>query len=574
MKKLLSILLALVMVLSLFGVMGFAAFADETEEEVLEETAEETPVLNILFTANVGQSFADEEEGLSYAAAAALKEYYAQQGEALLVDAGGFEPSALNILAAAGYDLAVTGETLEQEEDSALVVLPFVTEGKVSGVMLNKGGLKLAFIGVNIPAQEETVETEEPAEETEEETDPNAPVYASIQDAVNQARDAADYVILVGLCSDGEALGKAVEGADAILLGDVEGAKVEKEESSVLLAGAAGGFGSIGLLTVNGEGLAAEELNAEDVDALALELNEDILAMESEWTLPVEEEEPEIPQEEILPEVPAMPIPTPAVTPGVEQPEIEEDPAPEQPDTEEDTTPENETIPEDEPVVEEENAEEDENASDGETAEPEATPEVTPEPTPEPTAEPTATPEPTPEPTAEPTATPEPTPEPTEKPQDTTINWSKGTSDLEILFPQQVTEMKAGGNTLTEGNDFSLKNGGKTVVIHASMMNGWPNGTYVFTAVFGDGTVQNQRVSVSGEYVAPEETPGNDGNKEPDPTATPEPTAAPTPTATPSGAFIPDTGDDSPIALYAVLLGVLAVALVVVIVVVLKKNRK
>ena len=227
MKKLLSILLALAMMLSLFGVAaladGEAEEAVETEEtaETLESEEGTAPVLTILLTGEVGlPAVEDTEEGeepassMGYAGAAALKEYYARDGIALLVDAGGFAPSAAVVMEAAGYDLAVTADAIESE---TLVALAPVADSP-AGMMMNKGEMIVAFIGINIPAVEEAEESEETEEsaEGEEVTDPNAALYAVIQESVDKAAD-ADYVILIGLCADAKALAENVAGVDAIL---------------------------------------------------------------------------------------------------------------------------------------------------------------------------------------------------------------------------------------------------------------------------------------------------------------------------------------------------------------------
>ena len=685
MKKLLSILLALAMMMSLLGV---AALADGEAEEVVEieeiaetlETGEETvPALTILFTGEVGipaaeetEETADGEEAVStmgYASAAALKEHYAQSGSVLLVDAGGFAPSAVAVMEAAGYDLAVTGDAITSD---TLVALAPVADSP-SGAMVNKGEMIVAFIGINIPAVEETEETEDSAD-GEEETDPNAALYAVIQESVDKAAD-ADYVILIGLCADAKALAENITGADAILTTGEGVETIEKEdETSVLVVGAKAAFGSIGVVTIDGEGLTAEVLDAEGYAALELTESEDLTAQEAAWIEEANKSEEEQPEETTQPEEPDQTdpvVPTPAVTPAVPVDDTtdngEETPAgdngeetPAGDDGEEtpagddgEETPagdDGEETPagdDGEETPAEDDGEETPAEDDGEEtpAEEDGKEESDPEPTPEqdtainwskgtedleivfenrvselkvanPLVEgsdyvvgeggnvvyvsadmlngwPNGRYEfvavypdgsqgsqivsisgeyEAPVPTEEPVATSVPTDEPAPTAEaDTVINWSKGTQELKITFRNRVSELKVGGNTLVEGSDYTVTDEGNTVAISADMMNGWPNAKYAFTAIYPDGSQDSLMVSITGEYEAPKTEAENESEKlegdgQEEATATPEPTKTPGST--------PNTGDSNPIMLYVIILGILVIALVVVLVMTGKKNKR
>ena len=537
MKKLLSILLVLTMMLGLFGV---AALADEEAEEVQIEKTAETPeseeeeassALTILFTGKVGVPAIEEtveseetdipEEGeeaeaaaLSYAAAAALKEHYAQSGSVMLVDVGGFELSAVPVMEAAGYDLAVTGETIESE---TLVALAPVTDGP-AGMMVNRDELILAFIGVDVPVLEQEETEEEPAE-GEEETDPHAELYAAIQESVDKAAE-ADYVILIGLCEHAPALAEKISGVDAILtVGEGVETFEKEDETSVLIVGTGEAFGSVGVVTIGAEGIAAELLDAEAYAAIELTENEDITALEAAWIEQANapEEQPEETQQPETPEQSETVMPTPAVTPETIPADGGEDETPA--DGGEDETPadggEDETPADNGKDETPADNGEDETPADGgedetpadngkdETLTDEGEDEILTD----------GSEDETPAGDGEKTD-PEPTPE-----ADTSIQWSKGTEDLVIDFEDRVTGLKIGRNTLVEGSDYTVGEGGTTVSIAATMLNGWGNGRYEFLATYPDGTEASQIVSISGE--APEMP------VQPETTVTPEPTKEP-----------------------------------------------
>lgn len=652
MKKLLSILLVLTMMLGLFGV---AALADEEAEEVqIEETAE-TPeaeeedassALTILFTGKVGVPAIEEtgeseetdipDEGeeteavaLGYAAAAALKEHYAQSGSVMLADAGGFDLSAVPVMEAAGYDLAVTGETIESE---TLVALPPVTDGP-AGMMVNRDELILAFIGVDVPVLERE-ETEEVPAEGEEETDPYAELYAAIQESVNKAAE-ADYVILIGLCEHAPALAEKISGVDAILtVGEGVETFEKEDETSVLIVGAGAAFGSVGVVTVDGEGISAELLDGEAYAALDLTENEELTAMESAWiqqaNKPAEEEEqPEETQSPETPEQSESVMPTPAVTPETTPADEGEDETPA--DEGEDEAPADEGGDET-PAGD---GEDEAPAGEGEETDPEPTPEADtsiqwskgtedlvidfedrvtglkiggntlvegsdytvgeggstvsiaatmlngwgngryefvatyPDGTEASQLVSISGEAPAMPVQPEPTVTPEPTKEPEveEKPAED-ASWSKGTQDLKIAFENRVSQLKVGGNTLVEGSDYTLTDEGNTAIVSAAMLNGWPNAKYAFTAVYADDSEKTAMVSITGEYKAPE----TEAEEESEQLESAGATATPEPTKTPESS--PNTGDTNPIVLYVVVFMVLLAALVVVLVMTGKKNKR
>ena len=172
----------------------------------------------------------------------------------------------------------------------------------------------------------------------------------------------------------------------------------------------------------------------------------------------------------------------------------------------------------------------------------------------------------------EPEETPEATPEAT--PATTTINWQKGNLDLVVDLTEPVVGVKVNGGTL-DSQYYTSSNDGKTVSIHADVLNGWGNGFYSFEFDFATGGT-TRIVNIAGEapVVTPVPAPpvqttspaGSEATPTAAPTATPAQTAAP-------GSRTPATGDTNPVGLYVVILVVLVAALAVVVVLVIRKKK-
>ena len=593
MKKVLCMILSLIMVLSLIGVMSVVSLADAEDG------------LTVIVTGGTGDAIGGE--GLNFTAAAALKASY-DENEVLLVDAGGFAGSAPAIMTAAGYDLIVPENALT---DWDITSISMGVSGLSAGVMFEKNGVKAAFVGV-VPRG---------GQEEEE-------YYANIQAAVTASRDkGAAYVVALGLVDDAEALIDNVSGISVILTyGDessvgkitedglvvavdrdasatdadeeaadeedadeedaAEEAADEAQENEsvravVLTVGKR--FGSIGKLTLKTDGVAAENLKAEQYTQMELEESEIIRALEAACK-----------------------------TSAVEDPTEDGEPADdEEPAGDEETDDDEETAGDEEPAGDEETAGEEEPAGDEQSAEDEqpagdeqpdeteqpAETESTPEPTEEPIVEPTPVAgqeEDASETDAEePTATPEPTVEPTpevvhydtDEDKDSPTDYTRGSVDLKLDFDHPVSAVFVSDNgslKTFEPQYYTLSGDSKSVSIHADVLNAWGDGNYPFAIRFADGTEdKNIIVSISGSYTAPTATP------EPTATAAPADTAAPgsTPAATAassaapqnsnsgSGKSTPLTGDDSPILLYAIILVVLIAALAVVIILVARKKK-
>ena len=124
---------------------------------------------------------------------------------------------------------------------------------------------------------------------------------------------------------------------------------------------------------------------------------------------------------------------------------------------------------------------------------------------------------------------------------------------------------------LLESKYYDLSDGGKTVSVHADVLNGWGNGNYYFVVSFTDGTA-DKTIVVNLSGTAPEVTPT------PIPTATATPAASTAPTATPrptaSGILAPAAGDTSRVVLYAVLFAALVIALIIVIILIIRRSRR
>lgn len=565
MKKVLSVILALVLVCSLAGVMGVSALADGEG-------------VTIVVTGGTGDAIGGE--GLSYAAAAALKGSY--DDNAILVDAGGFAGSAAAIMTAAGYDLIVPDEALA---DWDITSISMGVSGLSAGVMFEKNGVKIAFVGV-VPMDDQDADT----------------YYSNIQAAVTAARDkGADYVIALGLVDDAAALTDNVAGIDIILTygaeADVAEITDEAEEPAVLttILTVGAGFDTIGVVTLDEDGVAAENLDAEQYEALDLEESDVIQALEAAFKVAKAEEEVE---EEVI---------ETAETAEVEETQAAEEASPVDAEQTEEAA-----------VLEEEVQQDGESEEAGEAPENDGADESsentgendgnTEEDTEEPTEENTENAENTEqtEEQVEETAPVLPTPvvdeasaldaaaeEPVAEEvvtwdgaeESSATDYTRGATDLKIDFEHPVSkvEIKNGENW----NEFlaeyyTLSNDNKTVSIKANILNDLVDGNYYFNFKFSDGAAdESLTVSISGTYVAPAgestETAGTTGTTESaqttESTQTTESAQTTESTASVSG-NTPATGDNSPILVYIIILAVLAVALVVVIVLVTRKGKK
>lgn len=257
MKRIISMLLSLLMLFSLCGVVSAYAFGSESAGDV-----------TVLFTGGVGTAVGGE--GLSYACAAALKGSY-DKDEVLLVDAGGFNAGAADIMAAAGYDLAVPEKELE--EWSVASISMGVEELK-AGAMLEKNGTKVAFVGI-VPMGEEKAED----------------YYAAIQKSVNAAAAKADFVIALGAVEEPKALAENVSSLTAVLTyGETteDIATVETESgdgtattTTILCVGEA--FDAIGALKLSKAAITAEIIDSETFADKDLTADADVAALEADF---------------------------------------------------------------------------------------------------------------------------------------------------------------------------------------------------------------------------------------------------------------------------------------------------
>ena len=684
MKRAFSMILALVMVLSLCSVMGVSALAEGEQTK---------GALTIVVTGGTGDAIGGD--GLGFASAAALRDSY-DDDAVLLVDAGGFAVNAAAIMTAAGYDLVVPDEALT---DWDIASISMGVSGLSAGVMFEKNGVRVAFVGVvpmSVPAGEPAAESAEEAAAAE----PDAETYfANIQAAVTAARDkGAAYVIALGLVEDAAALTENVTGIDAVVTygkaavenveepaaesveeepaaeteepaaeteeepaeeteeepveeteeepavetegesaaeNALDGAAEEAEAPGALVLTVGEGFASIGVLSITEDGVSAENLDAEQFEALELEQSDVILAMEAafqsegadeesgeeadetesgeeageaepgeeaeqtEQTADTEEttgdapaaendtEEADAAQEQPAEEEKSAEEPAaaeePAEQPVEEQPAeepAEEKPAEEQPAEEQSAEepaaaeePVSEPIEEDKPV-EEQAAEQaaEQPAAEEVPAETEVDPV---EPTPVVDTEEAAA-----DAAAEETAKPES--EEAAQPTRTVKDFSKGPDDLKLDFDDPIASVSVpdgtGGLKEFLSDYYTLSGDSKSIAIRASVLNDWPEATYSFTFHFSNGAADKEIfVKVSGTYSAPP-TATPEATATAAPTATPEATATPaptpTPTPTPKANGTPATGDNSPIVTYAVILVVLLAALAVVVVLVVRKNKR
>ena len=593
MNRTIRVILALALVFCLVGTLGVTALAEGENE------------LTLIVTGGTGSALGGD--GPNFAAAAALRDTYVKSetdSPVLLVDAGGFLPGAAAVMTAAKYDLIVPEEPLT---DWDITSISMGVSGLSAGVVFDKNGLQIAFVGV-VPMGVQNADE----------------YYGNIQAAVTAARDrGVSYVIILGLVDDAAALIERVAGIDAILTygpeasvktlpetveeepaeeteteeveENSEEAESEKEEpAGTMILTVGEKFGTLGVVTIKADGITAENLDAEKLAEKELTLSDAILTLETAVSAAIPEEESV--EETEIEETETEATETEETEENGEEAESEnEEPAA---DTETEApaadgaeenaeAAETETVEETETEAEEpaadaeqtsepENTEAAENTESTESAEAEtnAAP-VEPTPVVDPASETDAPAEQTAETESEPAANaaePETVvwdgePEQTDSPTD----YEKSYDDLQLVFEHPVESVKVGDREF-EAKYYDKSEDGKTIKIHADVLNGWTNATYSFVFHFSDGAEDKEvRVEISGTAPAAA-TP----TPTPTPTATPTPTPAPTATPVPakSAGNSPSTGDTSPILLYVILLAVLVVALVVVIVLVVRKNKR
>jgi len=302
MRKLLAVLLALAMCVSLFG-CGALKPAEttapaETEQEVVEATAAAEPAedIVILYTNDVhtyidGPMSYDVLAGLK----ASLKEEY---GNVLLVDAGdavqgtafgSMDKGAtiVKLMNAAGYDLATLGNhEFDYGMEGAMNVIewaeyPYIScnfyheENGVQGEpvlapyeIVEIGGRKIAFIGITTP---ESFTKSTPAYFQDGNGnyiygisggEDGADLYADVQAAVNAAKaEGADLVIGLGhLGTDAtsrpwtsEETIANVTGLDAFIDGHSHSTVEGRDVNGTLLTQTGEYFGNIGMMIIDGE---------------------------------------------------------------------------------------------------------------------------------------------------------------------------------------------------------------------------------------------------------------------------------------------------------------------------------
>ena len=185
----------------------------------------------------------------------------------------------------------------------------------------------------------------------------------------------------------------------------------------------------------------------------------------------------------------------------------------------------------------------------------------------------------TPEPTTEPTATPTPTAEPEDNKLEKT--WDRNT-DLVLTFEGRTPtgvevwygESRGGWKTPSYANTVDVYSvSGSSITLLPALVNGgtgyqyWPNSGYTLRITFESGDPVELFVTLTGT----EPTNADESTSTTSPTATAAPTATTAPTAT--GEKAPSTGDENPIGLYIVILLVLVVALAVVIIILVKRKK-
>jgi hypothetical protein len=555
MKKVFSLLMALVLVMSLVSVMGVSALAEEETEGGV----------TVLVTGGMG---AAAEDGLRYATLAAWKNTY-EEDAVLLVDAGDFDVAAVPVMNAAGYDLAVPDQAVE---DADFACVSMGVEDLKAGAYLEKNETAIAVIGL-CPMGDETAED----------------YYAAIQNNVDAATG-ADFIIAVGQTEDGQALVENVTGLSAVvILGDETDESVVStgEETSALVATVAAD--GVAVLKLSADGVEGSHAAVEDITALELTDDETVAEAEEAWLAALAQEEADA-EETDAEETDAEEAEEPADGEDAEEAETDDQTAQDTEETEEEPADEQNDSAEDQQDTESTQEEEQVSGSDAVIQQPDPTPAQesavstsdavldTDQSSEQPNDE-----DPADDPTDD-EDNDDQDDEESEAPAQTTletITFDRGTSDLVVeLTGAALSKIQIGDEDstyfLVEGNDYSVSNGGLTVTLFANTLNNWPaagstqSATYKFRFIQTDGNVVEKKILIQGSYTAPLAT------ETPAPTATAEPTATAAPTATPTSTkgTNPATGDNSPILLYVVILVVLVAALVVVVVLATKKKKK
>ena len=566
MKKILSVILTLTMLVGLVGVLGVTALADGDG-------------VTIVVTGGTGGAVGGE--GLGFSAAAALKGSY-DDNAVMLVDAGGFNVGAAAIMTAAGYDLIVPEEALNDWDINSISM---GVSGLSAGVMFEKNGVKVAFVGVV------------PMADLDDDT-----YYANIQAAVTAALDkGAEHVVALGLVEDASTLLDVVSGIDIVLTygdeADVTEITAEDDETQVLatVLTVGAGFDTIGLLTVNDEGVKAENLDAEAYEALGLEESDVIQALESAFKVVDEEEQPEEENSDADQTEEISADEEDALQDGDTEEQSEENSEENAEENTEEQSEENseENTEEQSEEKTEENTEEqsEENTEENTEEQSEENAQGTEEKTEDAPVLPTpaavvddASPEDAVDETkqGEESAAVDGEAESKDSASDLlstdgeteTKSYTRGETDLSITFEKAVSKIDvdygAAGLKTFGDSYYTLSDEGKTVAIKHDVINPWVDGNYTFRFTFSDNTTQDVIVNISGNYTAPATaTTTTTATSTPEPTPTPAPTASPAPRGN-----TPATGDNSPILTYIIILVVLAVALVVVIVLVARKGKK
>ena len=223
-KKVLSLLLALLMVCSLASGMAFADDAENTRSADIV----------ILFTSDVHCGI---DQGFGYAGVAAVRDYLEAQGNAvILVDDGDSiqgEPigtmtkgeAIIDLMNAVGYSVAIPGNhefdygmdqflSLAKKAKFDYISCNFNREGErvfQPYVIRELDGVKVAFVGVTTP---KTLTSSTPRYFQDEEgkfvygflqDETGEAVYSAVQSSVDAAREeGAEYVVVMGHVGDEE----------------------------------------------------------------------------------------------------------------------------------------------------------------------------------------------------------------------------------------------------------------------------------------------------------------------------------------------------------------------------------
>ena len=227
-KKLLSLLLALLMVCSLASGMAFAA--DDADDAENTRSAD----IVILFTSDVHCGI---DQGFGYAGLAAVRDYLESQGNAvILVDDGDSiqgEPigtmtkgeAIIDLMNAVGYSVAIPGNhefdygmdqflSLAKKAKFDYISCNFNHEEELvfePYVIRELDGVKVAFVGVTTP---KTLTSSTPRYFQDEEgkfvygflqDETGEAVYSAVQSSVDAAREeGAEYVVVMGHMGDEE----------------------------------------------------------------------------------------------------------------------------------------------------------------------------------------------------------------------------------------------------------------------------------------------------------------------------------------------------------------------------------